>query len=120
MSSPGRLLWRTFVRGVYKTAGLDSPYSAQEYGSNWSKQRRRCLERDDYTCRVCERTEADIGQNPSVHHITPRSEFDGTPRSMNSLGNLVSLCPQCHGRFEGRFTDCRVEAFVKNAREANY
>lgn len=43
-----KLLWRTFARGVYKDLGLDSPYSAQEYGVNWTKQRNKCLERDDY------------------------------------------------------------------------
>lgn len=119
MPNPAQLLWRTFVRGVYKTADLDSPYSAQEYGTNWSKQRRRCLDRDDHACRVCETPQSDLDRELSVHHITPRSTFDGTPREMNALDNLVSLCPSCHGTFEGWFTDCSVDEFIHNARHNN-
>lgn len=111
-----KLLWRTFVRGVYKSFGLDSPYSAQEYGVNWTKQRRKCLQRDDHACRVCGASRSEIGQEPSVHHITPRSQFDGTPREMNALDNLVALCPTCHGQLEGKYTNCDVRDFVKNAR----
>ncbi|APX98583.1 hypothetical protein BB347_17945 (plasmid) [Natronorubrum daqingense] len=114
-----KLLWRTFVRGFYKALGLDSPYSAQEYGVDWTKQRRKCLNRDNHTCRACGTTKSKIGKNPSVHHITPRSQFNGTPREMNSLDNLVSLCPSCHGKFEGRFTDCSVEEFVEKVRYEN-
>jgi 5-methylcytosine-specific restriction endonuclease McrA len=113
------LLWRSLVRGVFKSLDLDSPYAAQEYGVNWSKQRRKCLERDDYTCRVCGTDQSEIGQEPSVHHITPRTEFDGTPREMNALDNLVALCPTCHGRLEGTHTDCSVDEFVTKARHDN-
>lgn len=111
-----KLLWKTFVRGVYKSVGLDSPYSSQDYGTNWSKQRQKCLERDDYACRVCGTTQEEVGRDLSVHHITPRREFDGTPREMNSLSNLVTLCPSCHGSFEGKFTNCQFEEFVENAK----
>lgn len=114
-----KLLWRTFVRGVHKSLGLDSPYSAQEYGVNWTKQQKKCLERDNYSCRVCGDSETEIGKNPAVHHITPRMEFDGTPREMNALENLVSLCPQCHGKFEGRYQDCTVKEFVEKAQRSN-
>ncbi|WP_227134634.1 HNH endonuclease [Halorubellus salinus] len=111
------LLWKSLVRGAYKAAGLDSPYAQTEYGVNWSKQRRKCLERDDHTCRVCGTSADDLGRELSVHHITPRSEFDGTPRRMNALDNLVSLCLSCHGTFENRFTDCSSEEFSRRARE---
>lgn len=113
------LLWKTIVRGVFKMADLDSPYSAQEYGINWSKQRRKCLDRDDRTCRVCDTPESEIGREPSVHHITPRSKFDGTPREMNALDNLVTLCPQCHGQLEGEYQDSSVDEFVQRARQDN-
>lgn len=114
-----KLLWRTFVRGVCKSLGLDSPYSAQEYGMNWTKQRHKCLERDDYTCRVCGISQSELDQELAVHHITPRSQFEGTPRKMNALSNLVTLCSKCHGKFEGKYTDCDVEEFVENARHDN-
>ena len=113
------LLWKSLVRGAYKQLGLDSPYASQEYGVNWTKQRKKCLERDGYACRVCETHQSEIGREPSVHHITPRSKFDGTPREMNALENLVTLCPSCHGKFEGKFTDCTVDEFVSKARGNN-
>jgi len=114
------LLWRTFVRGLHKVAGLDSPYSQQEYGKNWSKQQKRCRERDGHECRVCGTARKEIGRSLSVHHITPRSQFgDGEWRQYNDLDNLVSLCPSCHGAFEGRFIEEDVDGFVTRAREAN-
>jgi len=114
------LLWQTFVRGAYKAVGLDSPYSQQEYGANWSKQRRRCLDRDDHACRVCGSSQSDIGRQPAVHHITPRSEFgDSEWQTYNALDNLVTLCPSCHGTYEGRFIDCDVMEFLERVEEAN-
>lgn len=111
-------LVKVAVRGVYKLAGLDSPYSSQEYGTNWTKQRQKCLERDGRQCRVCGADEQELGREPSVHHITPRGEFDHENwREINALSNLVTLCPTCHGKFEGRFTDCDPERFVSRARE---
>jgi len=116
----GNLLWKTFVRGAYKAAGYDSPYSQQEYGANWSKQRRKCLDRDDYACRVCGDGVGEIGQEPAVHHITPRSEFDDSEwRKYNALDNLVTLCPSCHGTYEARFTECDVSGFLEAVDEAN-
>ncbi len=110
----GNLLWRTFVRGAHKAAGLDSPYSQQEYGANWSQQRQKCLDRDGYACRVCGADQEAIGQEPAVHHITPRSEFDDSEwRTYNALENLVTLCPSCHGTYEGRHTDCDVQGFLR-------
>ena len=45
-------LWKTLVRGLHNIAGLDSPYSQTEYGRNRTKQRQKCLERDDHVSRV--------------------------------------------------------------------
>lgn len=114
-----KLLWRTVVRGAFKAAGLDSPYSAKEYGVNWSKQRKRCLERDAHTCRVCEIPADEMAREPAVHHITPRSAFEGTPREMNALDNLVTLCHACHGELEGEYTECGAEEFVAQAKRDN-
>jgi len=116
----GNFLWKTFVRGVHKMAGLDSPYSQQEYGKNWTKQRQNCLERDGYACRICETHTDEIGREPSVHHITPRSEFaDDDWREYNSLDNLIALCPSCHGKFEGEYVDCSPSEFAEQARQSN-
>lgn len=113
------LLWRTLIRGIFKTVGLDSPYSAKEYGVNWSKQKQRCLERDDYTCQVCEKHQSGMSRDPAVHHITPRSHFDETPMEMNHLDNLVTLCHSCHGKLEGKYTGGDVDEFVEKAQSEN-
>lgn len=113
-----RILGRIVVRGVYSLFGLDSPYSAEGYGLNWTKQRRRCLERDDHQCRVCRIDQSELDRELAVHHITPRLEFeDGNWREMNDLSNLVSLCPSCHGTFEGKFTGTDPKEFVRKARQ---
>ncbi|NHN49988.1 HNH endonuclease [Halostella sp. JP-L12] len=112
-------LTKLLVASVYKSVGLDSPYSAKGYGPNWSRQRRKCLERDSRTCRICGSHETELGREPSVHHITPRSRFDDSEwRDMNDLSNLITLCPSCHGQYEGKYTDCSPEEFVQKASEA--
>jgi 5-methylcytosine-specific restriction endonuclease McrA len=113
-------LFKIFVRGFYKLAGFDSPYSSRTYGPNWSKQRQKCLERDGRECRVCGTSATDLDREPAVHHITPRRQFDeGNWREMNSLSNLITLCPSCHGTHEGKFTDASPEEFAERARRDN-
>lgn len=70
------------------------------YGENWPEQREKALERDDYECVICGRGEADLGQEPDVHHIIPIREFDN-PAEANYLSNLVTLCKKHHLQVEG-------------------
>jgi len=65
------------------------------YGSNWPTQRKNALERDRRECVVCGETDS-----LHVHHITPLREFNDTEKA-NQLENLITLCPSCHGRWEG-------------------
>lgn len=111
-----KIIWRTLIRGLFKTLGLDSPCSAKEYGPNWSKQRRKCLDRDDRTCQVCGVEQNDKDRELSVHHITPRSQYDGN-WEQNDLENLITLCGSCHGTFEGQFTNQTPGEFAANARQ---
>ena len=111
-----RLIWRSFVRGLFKALDLDSPYSAKEYGPIWTKQRQKCLERDDWTCRVCGVADDELHHELSVHHITPRRKHDGN-WEQNELSNLISLCPECHGRCEGQFTNTTPEEFAAKAQQ---
>lgn len=81
-------------------------YSPHYYGPNWNEARRRCRERDDYTCQGCGVEEDELDRELSVHHITPFREFipeDGEPdfEAANDLDNLVSLCERCHSKYEG-------------------
>lgn len=109
---------RCLVRGLYNLAGLDSPYSAKEYGPNWTKQRNRCLDRDGRQCRVCGVDGSELDRELAVHHITPRTRFDdGDWRAMNDLSNLVTLCHSCHGRFERKFVGTDPDEFVAEARQ---
>ncbi len=120
MSDMANAIADILVRGAYNLVGLDSPFSAKEYGSNWTKQQRKCLKRDDRQCRVCGKTEEEIGRAPAVHHITPRTEFDnGEWRKMNELSNLISLCHSCHGQLEGKYTNCSPEEFAAKASQNN-
>lgn len=67
------------------------------YGPNWTFQKDRARERDEYRCQVCGRQET--GRAHHVHHKIPFRQF----RSMyeaNNLDNLITLCPSCHRRVE--------------------
>jgi DEAD/DEAH box helicase domain-containing protein len=76
-----------------------------EYGPNWSEQRRLALERDDYRCRTCG-AEARPGNGLHIHHLRPFREYGYVPgkndayRQANDIENLVTLCPSCHRRAE--------------------
>ncbi len=71
------------------------------YGDSWDEQRKRALERDNYTCQRCGKTRYELGKNPDVHHIIPFRDF-GVARHLeaNHLNNLISLCPPCHRQSE--------------------
>lgn len=74
------------------------------YGPNWEQQRTACLERDDYECQGCGRSQHDYldeyGTGLHVHHITKFSDFD-EDEAANALSNLVTLCEPCHKTWEG-------------------
>jgi hypothetical protein len=53
----------------------------------WETIRKQVLERDNYTCQRCGRTDKIL----SVHHNIPR-QVGGT----DELENLISLCHPCH------------------------
>lgn len=60
------------------------------YGSDWYSQRLRRLEYDSYTCQHCGKKES-----LDVHHKKAYREVHD-----NSLGNLITLCRQCHVEVE--------------------
>lgn len=78
------------------------------YGPNWTEQREKRLEKDDYQCVVCGVNEDEYlektGRTLDVHHITPRRKFieDGELdyESANRLNNLITMCRSCHMRWE--------------------
>ena len=74
------------------------------YGANWGRQREKAIERDGHECIVCGCSEADHeaerGRSLEVHHVQPLRTFD-VPEDANDLDNLVTLCWQCHHKWEG-------------------
>lgn len=60
---------------------------------SWSRQKRLCWERDNYTCQHCGKSRQTEGPdwNPDAHHITP-----WTYCHSHDLNNLVGLCDSCH------------------------
>lgn len=98
------------------------------YGSQWPQQRAVVLERDGYACRVCGRqAEQMYNERPHVHHITPARQFgahdpdvETNYAAMNHPSNLISLCPSCHGTFEGNWTQYAPEQFALRAQAERY
>lgn len=94
-------------------SGADNPNwiegTTGYYGPNWETQRRKRLEKDDYTCVICgiseEEHRSEFGQGIVVHHVTPRREFvvDGEldAERANRVSNLRTMCAICHQDWEG-------------------
>lgn len=81
------------------------------YGPSWPSARRNARDRDDYSCQRCGMTDAEhtekYGQALHVHHIEPFRTFDDHSEA-NRLGNLVTLCRECHDQLEGLPIDFRL------------
>lgn len=69
------------------------------YGPEWKRQRRKTLERDDFTCRSCgmegEEHRIEYSKQLHVHHIIRFLSFEHS-EDANRLSNLVTLCKDCH------------------------
>lgn len=75
------------------------------YGEGWNENKRRNVrERDGFQCVWCGMTQEShkdqFGSVLSVHHIRPARTFD-SPEERNAPENLITLCRQCHHRWEG-------------------
>lgn len=90
------------------------------YGPNWEAIRQLVIQRDNEMCRCCGQRRRDCEQDLNVHHIQPARELsnDGNPDydALNEPSNLISLCPSCHHKFEGQWTDSDPSSFAKKAR----
>jgi endogenous inhibitor of DNA gyrase (YacG/DUF329 family) len=89
---------------------------SNKLGAKWHKYRDKCLERDEYECRVCGKTQSkhieehDFGLD--VHHIEPRRNFyKDEERSIdesNKMENLITLCREHHVKAENGNIDLEV------------
>lgn len=104
----------------YIKSGSENPLwrDSKGYGDSWKQQREKALRRDNHRCRVCLKTEAQIGCSPSVHHIKPRFYWNVKEEheEMNSLNNLICLCMSCHGRLEEKFMESDINEFIERSR----
>ncbi len=65
--------------------------SLEPYGQEFTPElRRRIRQRDNYTCQYCYKTQEQLIEELSIHHI----DFN---KNNNSPFNLISLCRICHG-----------------------
>jgi len=69
------------------------------YGPDWEHIRKTVRQRDQYTCRVCGKTET--LEEHHVHHKIPFKSFI-SPEKANVLNNLVTLCAECHSIVESQ------------------
>ena len=81
--------------------------SVRHYGDNWQEQRRRAMDRDNYTCQYCGKDMSGDGRDPDVHHLRRlkwyQDRYDAPEwwEKGNRLKNLVCACRPCHNQWEG-------------------
>lgn len=82
------------------------PYKWQYQKSNRLDEnlRKAAILRDNYKCQECEKTNCVL----EVHHIRAR-RFSGA----DTIGNLITLCSQCHQKTEGREREFEDRYFSK-------
>lgn len=89
------------IQFIWLFFGSSGPATdSQYYGADWEIKREAALRRDGFICQGCGTSESDMDSSLHVHHIKPLREFE-EPEHANMLDNLVSLCPSCHGKWEG-------------------
>ena len=105
-----KLCWKCYLRtrpmpkSVFKKGQIAGEKHPQWKGGTWIYSRRKVLERDDFTCRVCGLRDEII---MDVDHIKPllikprlrlRDKERNDDIRKNGLTNLQTLCPNCHKR----------------------
>jgi len=76
-----------------------------DYGPEWPEIRRKILDRDRHSCRLCGQ-QAAPNHPLEVHHLTPLRAFMAqytrlvARRLAHAPENLLSLCPACHRQVE--------------------
>jgi len=94
----------------------DYEKSHPSYRSRWRKARKAVLERDNYTCQLCEITQTKLLENPrgiqvkdylNVCHLGDKKELE--------LATLITLCWDCHKKIDGR-----VSTYNGNGKSVGY
>ena len=81
-----------------------------EYGGEWIEQREKAIQRDNEQCRRCGVSRKEVQETTDrdlhVHHIRKLKRFDDLSEA-HRLGNLITLCQNCHAALEGLPIDNR-------------
>ena len=81
-----------------------SPHYHRKYNKTWYDSRAKALERDAYQCQGCNMSSEEhyeqYDRQLPVHHIRPAESFKIADNA-HVLSNLITLCRQCHNRWEG-------------------
>jgi 5-methylcytosine-specific restriction endonuclease McrA len=104
-------------REMWRESILDLTTPKPENGENYEENRNEVIKRDNFECRVCGDGYGNISTF-HIHHITPASVFleaDGPTdfEAMNDQSNLITLCPSCHGKYEGDHQGADPAEFVE-------
>jgi transposase len=106
--SPGTV--RNWLRRYDIIEGEVTHTWGSKYGPNWPGQRAKRLQIDDDTCQRCDMGGVEHvkehGHWLEVHHIDP-FDPDGEHESQNCVGNLITLCHNCHTTMQGLPIDNR-------------
>lgn len=100
--------------------------SNNNYGPRWRTITKELKEAEGYECKVCGLDENKhiklFGKSLDTHHIKPQKQFEKENGEIdfeeaNKQSNLVSLCKVCHGKIEGKISNCSKDEFIQSAKE---
>ena len=83
----------------------DKRYKNERREYDYHDARKAALKRDEYTCRMCNKTHVKL----EVHHILEYGKFYSVRTDLN---NLITLCKACHKSIKGKESHY-VEYFKK-------
>lgn len=85
------------------TSPPSSDRSDRFYGPNWEEVKRRIHQRDNHECQNCATTQEEhlkkYYMSLPVHHVIAREQFKLDYETANHNSNLVTLCTECHPKF---------------------
>lgn len=79
-------------------------HKRRDYGNTWDEKREEALERDNYECRICGKSQS-IKKPLHVHHVVKVKKFDD-PDNAHTRDNLITLCKAHHRLVETGRIEC--------------
>lgn len=113
----GNAPWNKGKKGVYSVASRkkmsDSqlrnshrgPKHPEWKGGSWVYWQSEIKKRDHYTCLVCHLYDPDIVEAAHIKPIVGLLNRRTAGHPLNSYENLITLCPNCHARYDKNIID---------------